>query len=108
MLRQFWFAIPGMYGGFAYALQGSGSEYKLVVESWNRIWERSGEPARDNGSRCEAARFGLRLICRLVKFSPGMSRLIVMENGDERDQSLSLGNVRAVTGCIYLLAAQLG
>ena len=40
---RFWFAIPGMYGGFAYTLERSGSEAKLVAESWSRFWEGSGE-----------------------------------------------------------------
>ena len=40
---RFWFAIPGMNGGFAYMLERSGSEAKLVAESWSRMWEGSGE-----------------------------------------------------------------
>ncbi len=39
----FWFAIPGMHGGFAYTLEEGGSDAKLVAESWSRIWEGSGE-----------------------------------------------------------------
>jgi hypothetical protein len=38
-----WFAIPGMYGGFAYWLDLSGSPVKLITESWCRVVEGSGQ-----------------------------------------------------------------
>jgi len=34
-----WFAVPGMYGGFNYRLEGA----DLVVESWSRVVEGSGQ-----------------------------------------------------------------
>lgn len=37
-----WFAVPGMYGGFRYALDGAA----LVVESWIRVVGGSGEQHR--------------------------------------------------------------
>jgi hypothetical protein len=38
-----WFPIPGMYGGFAYELVGTGSAAKLVTESWSRVVGGSGQ-----------------------------------------------------------------
>jgi hypothetical protein len=32
-----WFAVPGMYGGFAYSLRTDGVEAALVSESWCRV-----------------------------------------------------------------------
>ena len=32
-----WFPIPGMYGGFAYWLEGEGDSLKLISESWCRV-----------------------------------------------------------------------
>jgi hypothetical protein len=52
---KFWFAIPGMYGGFVFWLAGKGSETKLVTESWCRIAEGSGQ-------RHEITEHGCRLI----------------------------------------------
>lgn len=40
---RFWFAVPGMYGGFAYRLDSEGVEAKLISESWCRVVEGSGE-----------------------------------------------------------------
>jgi hypothetical protein len=40
---KFWFAIPGMYGGFAYWLESDGVEAKIVTESWCRVAEGSGQ-----------------------------------------------------------------
>ena len=31
-----WFAVPGMYGGFAYRLHKRGGRFQLVAESWSR------------------------------------------------------------------------
>ncbi len=58
--RKFWFAIPGMYGGFAYTLEGSGFEATLVAESWNRVWEGSGElhEITAGGAKLVASGFG--------------------------------------------------
>ena len=38
-----WFAVPGMYGGFAYKLVFDEGEYKLLTESWCRVVEGSGQ-----------------------------------------------------------------
>jgi hypothetical protein len=48
-----WFAVPGMYGGFAYWLEGEGEESKLIVESWSRVIEGSGQrhEVTANGSK---------------------------------------------------------
>ncbi len=40
---QMWFRVPGMYGGFGYHLESFGADAKLVVESWCRVVEGSGE-----------------------------------------------------------------
>lgn len=41
--RKFWFAVPGMYGGFSYWLETDGVEAKLVSESWSRVGGGSGQ-----------------------------------------------------------------
>ena len=38
-----WFPVPGMYGGFAYWFEGRGDDVKLIVESWCRVVEGSGQ-----------------------------------------------------------------
>jgi hypothetical protein len=38
-----WFAVPGMYGGFAYRLRTDGVEAVLVAESWCRVVGGSGQ-----------------------------------------------------------------
>lgn len=38
---EMWFAVPGMYGGFSFHLQGEGTSVKLVSESWCRVVEGS-------------------------------------------------------------------
>jgi hypothetical protein len=38
-----WFPVPGMYGGFKYWLEESGEDIRLVVESWCRVAEGSGQ-----------------------------------------------------------------
>ena len=38
-----WFAVPGMYGGFAFWLERVGGSPVLIVESWNRVVEGSGQ-----------------------------------------------------------------
>jgi hypothetical protein len=40
---QFWFTVPGMYGGFGYRLEATGVEAKLMSESWCRVAEGSGQ-----------------------------------------------------------------
>lgn len=37
-----WFAVPGMYGGFAYHFRSDGVQAVLVSESWCRVVEGSG------------------------------------------------------------------
>jgi hypothetical protein len=37
-----WFPVPGMYGGFGFTLDGE----TLIVESWNRVVEGSGQRHR--------------------------------------------------------------
>lgn len=38
-----WFPVPGMYGGFSYAVEQTGVEAKLVSESWCRVVGGSGQ-----------------------------------------------------------------
>lgn len=38
-----WFAVPGMYGGFAYELRSDGVEALLVSTSWSRVVGGSGQ-----------------------------------------------------------------
>ncbi len=38
-----WFAVPGMYGGFSYRLEGEGMQARLISESWSRVVEGSGQ-----------------------------------------------------------------
>jgi hypothetical protein len=37
-----WFAVPGMYGGFAYRLHMRGGGPQLITESWSRVVGGSG------------------------------------------------------------------
>jgi len=39
----FWFPVPGMYGGFAYHLETDGVAAKIVAESWCRVVDGSGQ-----------------------------------------------------------------
>lgn len=38
-----WFAVPGMYGGFGYWIEGAGRNIKLISESWSRVVGGSGQ-----------------------------------------------------------------
>jgi hypothetical protein len=38
-----WLAVPGMYGGFSYWLEGEGEQMKLVTDSWSRVVGGSGQ-----------------------------------------------------------------
>ncbi len=38
-----WFPIPGMYGGFRIELRRAGESPQLIVDSWSRVCEGSGE-----------------------------------------------------------------
>lgn len=38
---EMWFAVPGMYGGFSFRLEGEGATAKLISDSWCRIGEGS-------------------------------------------------------------------
>ncbi|KQT91217.1 hypothetical protein ASG60_21510 [Methylobacterium sp. Leaf469] len=38
-----WFAVPGMYGGFAYELYSDGVESVLISTSWSRVVGGSGQ-----------------------------------------------------------------
>ena len=40
---RFWFAVPGMYGGFLYWLAADGTTPKLVSVSWSRVVGGSGQ-----------------------------------------------------------------
>ena len=48
-----WFPIPGMYGGFAYRLDNSGSEIKLIAESWCRMDGGSGQRHEITAGGCK-------------------------------------------------------
>ncbi len=37
-----WFAVPGMYGGFSFWLEGDGDDPRLMSESWCRVVGGSG------------------------------------------------------------------
>lgn len=50
-----WFAVPGMYGGFAYRLVADGADARLVAESWCRVSQGSGQ-------RHEITSAGARLV----------------------------------------------
>ena len=50
-----WFPVPGMYGGFSYSLAEAGVGAKLVVESWCRVVDGSGQ-------RHEISSAGARLV----------------------------------------------
>ncbi len=45
-LPRIWFAVPGMYGGFSYTLEGDGAAAALRVESWSRVVEGSEQVHR--------------------------------------------------------------
>ncbi|MCK6683895.1 MAG: hypothetical protein L6R30_15955 [Thermoanaerobaculia bacterium] len=47
-----WFAVPGMYGGFSYWIEGRGRNIKLISESWSRVVEGSGQRHEINTSGC--------------------------------------------------------
>ena len=53
--ERFWFAVPGMYGGFSYRLEGDGVEATLISESWCRV-------AGGSGQRHEITASGSRLV----------------------------------------------
>lgn len=40
---QMWFPVPGMYGGFSYRLECGGVATRLIVESWCRVVDGSGQ-----------------------------------------------------------------
>lgn len=47
-----WFPIPGMYGGFSYRWAECSSEPLLVVESWCRVAEGSGQRHHITADSC--------------------------------------------------------
>lgn len=53
--RRFWFAIPEMYGGFAYWLAGEARDARLITESFCRV-------AGGSGQRHEITTTGTRLV----------------------------------------------
>lgn len=57
--RKFWFAVPGMYGGFSYWLEADGADALLVTESWSRVADGSGQrhDISSAGSRLTAEGF---------------------------------------------------
>jgi len=56
---EIWFAVPGMYGGFRYRLEGTGTDARLVTESFCRISGGSGQrhEVTTDGSRLVAEGF---------------------------------------------------
>ena len=54
-----WFAVPGIYGGFRYQWQPDENGIKLMVESWSRVSDGSGQrhEVRIEGSRLIAEGF---------------------------------------------------
>lgn len=57
--RRFWFLVPGMYGGFLFWLENAGDAPCLVVESWCRVVDGSGQRhrVRPGGYELEAEGF---------------------------------------------------
>jgi hypothetical protein len=47
-----WFAVPGMYGGFAYALRTDGEAAVLVSKSWSRVVGGSGQRHEITANGC--------------------------------------------------------
>lgn len=49
----FWFEVPEMYGGFSYSIVSDDPEARLMVESWCRVYEGSGQrhEITESGSR---------------------------------------------------------
>lgn len=47
-----WFPVPGMYGGFAYSLHDEPEGSVLIVESWSRVEEGSGQRHRITSDGC--------------------------------------------------------
>ncbi|WP_446904069.1 ankyrin repeat domain-containing protein [Burkholderia sp. YIM B11467] len=47
-----WFAVPGMYGGFGYALRTDGDAAVLVSESWSRVVGGSGQRHEITANGC--------------------------------------------------------
>jgi hypothetical protein len=52
-LRKFWFAVPGMHGGFSYWLAYDGENAKLITESWSRVVGGSGQRHEIAASGCK-------------------------------------------------------
>lgn len=48
-----WFPVPGMSGGFAYALHDEPDGLVLITESWSRVVGRSGQRHRITPEGCE-------------------------------------------------------
>ena len=41
-----WFPVPGMYGGFHYWFEKNDEQLELIVESWCRVVDGSGQRHR--------------------------------------------------------------
>ncbi|RQS35663.1 ankyrin repeat domain-containing protein [Burkholderia sp. Bp8992] len=50
--RSTWFAVPGMYGGFSYALHADGDAAMLVSASWSRVVGGSGQRHEITANGC--------------------------------------------------------
>ncbi|WGY73110.1 ankyrin repeat domain-containing protein [Burkholderia cepacia] len=50
--RSTWFAVPGMYGGFSYALRTDGDAAVLVSASWSRVVGGSGQRHEVTANGC--------------------------------------------------------
>ena len=53
-----WFAFPGMYGGFSYRFDQEANPPTLVVESWCRVVDGSGQRHRITRDSCELVEEG--------------------------------------------------
>ena len=53
-----WFAVPGMYGGFAYWWDQNNKVVKLVVQSWSRVVGGSGQHHEITSDRTELIQQG--------------------------------------------------
>ncbi|KAG8152728.1 ankyrin repeat domain-containing protein [Burkholderia catarinensis] len=50
--ERMWFAVPGMYGGFGYALRTDGDAAVLVAASWSRVVGGSGQRHEITANGC--------------------------------------------------------
>lgn len=85
MNTEFWFAVPGMYGGFRFWLEGQGKLTKLVSESWCRVMGGAGQRHEITSDEAKLVRRRLRL-AHAARRSRNVCR---SENATTSESSLS-------------------